>query len=526
MTITQEAALRPMGRGGVFSLFKQLVLLLLGGRDSPERAKKRALKRIAKALTANAYGKFFRVKSVQVTPELAEFFYGLYKLVFPARTLLQNAAQSTQLKLDTVESFLDAAQQEALEKLSAESIAQRAEETEENLLARQLQSEFAGLERSFDAGRSSAVNECYRLILRVCEFVEYDYYLLLKKFDCQLTERNFSRKPVFNALRGEAVTEELTDFLALTCGMDPNQDWTGPLRILEQFMGTEAISVKVWSAMLFTIREMVDSKICELMIRFVEKNPDWSWKPQAAHENIAGWYLETIRLEISDRLALVLATKRNALIEQHAKAVFGIVRVSQLNYYTEQGSEVYSNKKFAGFTEARALEYLMLFLNDEKPELKNLYELILIRGQWTSMKLSFPLSESLWLLELFPVRILELDEMLADWGFYGSKLKTAILNLARDKSAERSIARNLHAVNREARQIVNEVIFYLSILHDGLKDLKEDCRRTPGLIIRNWEELNSFSETALENRLAALWKKLTNMLELLRALTQITNDKN
>jgi hypothetical protein len=57
------------------------------------------------------------------------------------------------------------------------------------------------------------------------------------------------------------------------------------------------------------------------------------------------------------------------------------------------------------------------------------------------------------------------------------------------------------------------------VLHDGLKDLREDCRKTPGLIIRNWEELNSFSESALENRLAALWNKLTNMLELLRALT-------
>jgi hypothetical protein len=503
-----------------FSLFNWLASLFVGDGGSPERARKRALKRIAKALALNKYGRFCRTKSGEATPELAQFFYSIYKVISPAQALLQNAAQSTQLKICAVVSFLDTPQLDILEKLSAENIEKRAEETEANLLFLQMKSELDDLERAFDANRTRAINECYSLILIICKFVVYDYYFLLKKFDLQLTEHSFSRKPVFNFLRGEAVVEELKDFLELTSGLDPNRDWNMPLRVLGEFKGTEAIKPKLWNSMLLKIREVVNSEVFELMIRFIEKDPAWTWAPHAVHENITGAYLEMIRGEILGRLALIVTTKRNALIDRHARAVFGNARVNRLKYYTEQGGEIYKKKNFPGFINAMALNYLIVFLTDERPEMQALYELILIRGQWVSTALSLPLSEALRLLAVFPARITELDEMISDRGSYGVKLKTAILKVDRDKSLTRSISMNLDSVNGEARQIINDAIFNLSVLDDGLKDLLEDYRKDPGIIILNWDELNAFSETNLESRIVAMRNKLINMLELLRVLSQ------
>jgi hypothetical protein len=111
-----------------------------------------------------------------------------------------------------------------------------------------------------------------------------------------------------------------------------------------------------------------------------------------------------------------------------------------------------------------------------------------------------------------------MDEMLSDRGLYGSKLKTAIIKLDREKSLTRSIQINLDSVNNEAKQIINDAIFNLSVLDDGLKDLLEDCRRGSGTIILNWDELESFSETNLEGRIDTERNKLTNMLELLRIM--------
>jgi hypothetical protein len=503
-----------------FSLFSWLASLFTGDRVNPDRARKRAIKRIAKDLAANKYGKFLRTKSGEATPDLAQFFYDLYKVISPAQALLQNVVQSTQLKICTVVSFLDLPHLDILEKLSAESIERRAEETEASLLLRQMQHEFDEFAQAFDASRTRAINECYSRILILSKFVVYDYYFLLKKFDLQLTEHSFSRKPAFKLLRGEAVVEELKDFLELSGGLDPNLDWDAPLRALREFKGREAINPKLWNSLLLKIRDLIHSEIFELMIRFIEKDPAWTWTPHTVQENITGAYLEMIKGETFNRLALIVTAKRNALIDRHAKAVFGNARVNRLKYYTEQGGEIYKKKNFLGFINARALNYLIVFLTDGRPEIQDLYELILIRGQWVSTALSFPLSESLRLLAAFPARITELDEMLSERGLYGNKLKTAIVKVDRDKILARSIAMNLNSANGEARQILNDAIFSLSVLDDGLKDLLEDYRKDSGAIILNWEELNSFSETELEDRLVAMREKLTNMLELLRVLSQ------
>jgi hypothetical protein len=503
-----------------FSFFDWLASLFIGDRTNPDRAKKRIIKRMTKALAANRYGKFFRTRSGEAAPDMAQFFYSIYKVVAPAQALLQNAAQSTQLKICTVATFLDMKQLDILKQLSGESMENRATETEGGLLARQAQGEFEELSRAFDAGRTNAINECYSLILILHKFVVYDYYFLLKKFDSQLAERSFSKKPVFNPLRGEAVVEELKDFLELTGGLDPNRDWDAPLRALKEFRGTEVIDAKLWNKLLLQIRDVVQSGIFEMIIRFIEKNPDWTWESHAPGGDIVGAYLEMIRRETFERLDLIASSKRNALIDSHAAVVFGNDRVNRLKYYTELGGEIYKKKNFSGFVHAKALNYLIVFLTDGKSEIQNIYELILIRGQWVSTALCLPLSESLRLIAVFPGRITELDEMVSERGIYGNKLKTAIAKVDREKSLARSININLEAVNREAKQILNDAIFNLSVLGDGLKDILEDRRKVSGTIILNWDELESFSETDLEGRIAVALDKLTNMLELLRVLSQ------
>jgi hypothetical protein len=505
-----------------FSLFNWFVLLFAGDRlSNPERTKKRAIKRIAKALSANKYGRFLRIKTGEATPDLAQFFYDVYKVVSPIQDLLQNAAQSTKLKLCVVLSFLDMPQLDMLEKLSAESLESRAEQTEAGLLFRQVQQEFNEFARTFDANRIRAINECYSLILILYKFAVHDYYFFLKRFDNALTEHSFNRKPVFNFLRGESVVEELKDFLELTCNLDPNRDWSVPLRALKEFKGAELITPKRWRGLLLRIRDVVHSGVFELMIRFVEKNPSWTWTAQTVQESIAAAYLEMVREEIFDRLELIITTKRNALIDLHAGAVFGDVKVDLLKHYTEKGGEIFKKKNFPGFNNAMALNYLMAFLTDEEPEMQELYELIFIRGQWVSTSLGFPLSEALRFLTALPARITELDEMLSERGFYGGRLRTAMSKLDRDKTLARTIVLNLNSVNGEAKQIIHNAALNLSVLHDGLKYLLEDYRRNTGAIILNWDKLNSVSERGLENRLAAMQNRLANMMELMGVLSQV-----
>ncbi|MFP3042546.1 DUF5312 domain-containing protein [Treponema primitia] len=506
-----------------FSFFKWFTSLFTGGND-PARAKKRLLKRMAKSLAANKYGKFYRLKTEEASPELAQFFFDVYKITATAQPFLQNAAQSTQLKVAVIYNFLDKRQRDILEQLSPENIELRAQTTPPKELYRQMQGEFDSLASGFDTELIRSIDACYSLIMILAKFVNYDFYFLLKKFDSQLGERSFSKKPLFNPVRGIGVSDEIKDFLELSGGLDPDRNWDDVLRILGECKGVEVLNQKLWNSLLLRIRDVKRSGILEMMIRFIDTDPHWGWEPNVPKADITAAYLETIRIEIFEHLTRITTAKRDALIIECAKAVFGDHEVNRLKNYTERGGEIYKKKNFAGFIYARGLNYLVVFLLDEKPQFQYFYDLILIRGQWVSPVLSMPLSESVRLLLSFPDRINHLDESLSDFGMYGNKLKNSLMRVEKEKSQTRVISTNLETLNGDAKQIINDAIFNLSVLADGFAGILDDYRKNPSALILNWEELDSFSVDPLEDRISGIYSKLGNMLQLLRLFVQTSNE--
>jgi hypothetical protein len=507
-----------------FSFFSW-ILSLIPGRNDPGRAKRRELKKMAKALAANKYGNFYLPKTGEATPALAEFFFGVYRVVASAQTLLQDAAQSTRLQEATIRAFLEEGHFAILDKLSPESISLRAEQTPHRELARQLQDEFDGLAEAFDEDRKNAINDCYALIMAMAKFVGYDYFFLLRRFDSQLSERSLLHdKPRFVPAQGKAVADQIKDFLEMTGGLDLDRDWAMVFRVLRSYKGVEVVSRKLWAKLLAEIRDIKRSGILEMMIRFIAKDPDWGWEPHVSQADITAGYLEAIRLEIFDQLNMLAAARENAQIAESARAVFGDADTERLKHYTEEGSEVYERKDFIGFTLARGLNYLTSFLADEDDELQFLYNLILIRSQWVSPAMSLPLSESVRLLEAIPGKIKALDDSVADQGPYGSRLGKALQKLSRSKSQARFINANLEDLNDEARQIIAEAALNLSVLADSLRDILEDCRRSIPLLIMNWEQLESFSEGTVEGRLDRMHKRLAAMLRLLRLFARDSDD--
>jgi hypothetical protein len=498
-----------------FSFFKWITSFF-ADRDDLARAKRRLLKRMTKILAANKYGKFYRLKTEDVSPELAQFFFTVYKTIAPAQVFLQNVAQSTQLKVSTVYNFLNKQQRDILELLSLESIERRAQETRPKDLARQMEDEYNSLAADFDTEMINSINGCYSQIMIMAKFVNFDFYFLLKKFDSHLGERSFSSKPYFTPVRGQAVSDEIKDFLELTSGLDPDRNWAEAIQVLRDSKGADVVNLKHWNSMLHLIRDVKRSGILELMIRFIDKDPHWEWEPHVPGEDITAPYLEMIRREMFEHLTRITTAKRDAQIAQCARAVFGDSDVNRLKNYTERGGEIYKKRNFAGFTFARGLNYLTVFLLAQKTEFQYCYELIFVRGQWVSQTLSMPLSESIRLLMTFPDRINHLDESLSEFGMYGNKLKIALMRIEKEKSQTRFISTSLETLNGNAKQIISDAIFNISVLQDGFSEILTDYRKNSAIVILNWEELESFCEGGLEDRLAALHDRLVNMLQLLR----------
>jgi hypothetical protein len=272
--------------------------------------------------------------------------------------------------------------------------------------------------------------------------------------------------------------------------------------------------------MLAELQEVKRSGILEMLVQFITGEPDWGWEPHLTREHITKAYLETIRHEIFDHLALITTAKQDTRIAECAKRFFGDTSTEHLAYYNEENSELYKKNNFNGFDFARGLNYLIVFLLNEKAQLQFFSDLFLIRGQWVSPALFRPLSDAMQMLETIPGTIKALDESLSDKGVYGPKLEKALTKSDLSKSLIRSINTNLDHLNNEARLIITDAIFNLSVLADSLVVILEDYRRSFPLIILNWEELDSYSNGILESRIAGMYKRLEDMLHLLHLIVQ------
>jgi hypothetical protein len=130
------------------------------------------------------------------------------------------------------------------------------------------------------------------------------------------------------------------------------------------------------------------------------------------------------------------------------------------------------------------------------------------------------------LLESFPDKIKALDDSLSDQGAYGPKLEKALQRTDHSKSQIRNININLTRIDNEARLIITDAIFNLSVVADTLKDILEDYRRNFPLMILNWEKLKSVSNGDLEGRISGLHKRLDDMLHLLHLVVQDSEEED
>jgi hypothetical protein len=507
--------------------FLDKLFSLFGGGNDPEAAKKKLLKQLNRDIAQSKYGKFYKPKSEEADPSLAKFFYDIYKIVSPAQVFLQNAAKSAQLKQMVIDSFMDKKLQDIQGRLAPEAIVERAKTTPPKELSRQLREDLAALIGAFDNVMINAVDGCYNVILGFVQFVGFDFYFLLKKFNAGMPERNFSHPPRFEPIRAEYVAEDIKDFLEIVPGVDPDQDWKTALKVLKSYKGDmDVINPDHWSRLLNLLRDVRRSNILELMIRHIEKNPAWQSAPRIPGEHIVEAYIEAKKSETEGTIRKIQNDKKNAQIDQLAKTIFGSAEITRLKYYTEKNNELYVKKNLEGFTHVTGLNYLKAFLLDYfKKDIRELCDLLLIRGQWTSNVLSQQLSEGFHGIMAVSERILVFDEALADNGENGSRLKAAIVKVDRDKSQAKYIRLILKTVNEEARNMINKAAQDLITIGKNFKAALEDHPKSPPELIINWKELEASSESPITQRITEVYKKMYYFVQLLQCFVSSSEEE-
>ena len=303
--------------------------------------------------------------------------------------------------------------------------------------------------------------------------------------------------------------------------MTPEGDWKTLLNLLKLCAGTELLKPDHFAVMLVNLRDLHQSKILELIARHAGKNHVWQWKPKIPDERIGETWLEALEEEAREYIEKIKFTHKHRQIDTLTKRIFENAELVRLENYNTAKGEVLRKRDLEDFVYAEGLNYLRAFLEDYlEKEIRELCDILLIRGKWTDNAMSRKMSEALHQLLEVSAPIVQLDERLSEDGGDGSRLKAAVLRVDRDRTQARYINSIVGNNNEQALEMISAAAQNFIVIGKYLKVLIEDGQKKRPELFLNWYELNSVSKSPLVPRITDDYKRINYFIQLMRLCTQ------
>ena len=483
--------------------------------------KQNMLKSIAKELGQSKYARFFRVKSEEADPSFMSFLFSVYKMIYPIKSFMKDERKMAQFKQLTVETCIEDKIKETISRLNTAYLDEQAKVMKGEQLIASIQADIDLLTSQFDYTHIKKVNNRYEMAGTLNQFVRYNFAGLFKKFDTHYIDGSFIVEPKFPAIKVVLIIDQIGDFLTATQSLKPEDDWTSLLELLKSIEGLELINVDHFTKMITTLREIHTSKILELMVQYTLRNPVWQWKHTVFNETVGEAWLESKRTEAYGYINKINNAKKNSQINALTKEIFESADLTRLEFYNVQLSEALRKKNVDHYIYAEGFNYLKAFMDDFiLKEIRELCDILLIRGQWTNNTMSREMSESLHVLLETPASINDFDIVLSDDGADGSRLRAAMMRADRDPTQARYINSIVGKNNAQALDIINEAVQALIVIGKQLKNLIEDIQKKHPELLINWREVNLASKEPIPQRMVAGFKKINYFIQLMHLCTQ------
>lgn len=492
-------------------------MTIFGGKEDPNAKNKKIIKEIKKGLKKNS--KFYNVKKDEVTINIAQFFYNIYKAVAPYSDILGNIESSKEFKRMIVENFMSEKQLEAVDRLSIEAINKRLKTSKNvKLSASGIQKEIISLVSSFSSDLTNQINNTFTLMLIFKELSCYNYYFLLKKFDSRLPNYDFLYKPNFSDINATYIGEDLKDFLEVLAIVDNNTNWKDIFAIFAKYRDNMTMDMKNWSKVIRSIQDVKSSDILLNLVKIVDEDPYYEVIFSLEEISIVEDYIKAIREDAENALKGVMKQKKEQAITKYIEMIFGdVTTVERSKYYTKHANITYEKKELQGYTYVDSINYLRAYYLDYfKTETKTVIETLLIKGQWSTHVTSQEFSEAFHQIQEVLPQSLELDQSLSDDENTGSRIKAMLRKAGKDMIAKNALDSEIKNVNAQAKEIVSTSVKNLITLGNIIKAILEEFKAGKVELIINWKDLQATQEVPLEADMLKTYKKLFYMVQLIQ----------
>lgn len=492
------------------------LLALIGLGEGGDNGKSRVLKEIKKVLKKN-FKKYVKVSQNQVEAAFPKIFYEIYSVVGPAQSLLANAGNSGALKSLLIEINLSDRQKQLEEMFQEDNIRARAAKVPLQELTEDLKKSLIEFLSSFDAETVKKIDGLYNQVLTFLDFVNFNYYFLLKKFDSGLPERDFNYLPRWEPIAGDYIVEDLKEFLEVSQGIVAGTNWDWALDVLKQYRSVDVVNREAWKKAVSNLTDLKKSNLLNYLVMYFGQEPDFKVISQVSSERIVDPYLNLIKTQTELVITKIIKERKTQKIQQLVKQVFGTEAVSRTKNYTEKANLTFGKKMMGGYLYIEPMNYLKAFLLDYyKRDVREVCNLILVKGQWYSPPLSAPFSESFYAVMEMADKVVAWDDSLAEDSEKGLKIKGFLMRFDRDANAKVSLNQILKDINGQAKTFLLEASNHLIVIAKNLKAGIDDLDKPKHDYLMNWKALENSTDHDLKEWMTEIYKSLYYFIQLLQ----------
>lgn len=498
------------------SFFQSFFASLFGG-SNPEAEKKRKLKALAKTISKTKYHTFYKTNSSEMTESFAKLMFDIYKVVFPAQQLFKNTQNVSLFKHKIINFSLSEKQHDLLAQIDEQKIAEMSRQIEINKLTEQVEEKLQLFLSEFDSAKTAKIEAIYKAYTLFKDFCCFDYFLLLKKYNSSIREGVFVPVPKLEKVNAEYVVDDLKDFLSVAYAITAEDvAWNDFFAMLKEIYGKEIISPSTWKKIIVKIKNIQVSKTLDFVIQHISQDFKYETSLHYHYESLIEPYIDKIQNETRDAISKITIALKDSKANSICMQIFGKTDVHALEHYTQNGDALLEKKNLNTYEYAEPLNYLKEFLLEYlKKEIREYFDVVVIRGQWDST-LSAPISNAYQELLTISDKISEFDEMMSEEGAYGMKIKTLLPKTAHDSGAENIINRVVSDANDAAKTFIYTSTQNLVTIGKTVKQLIEDYSKPKPIIVKNWKELEKYIDSPMKDFCVGIYKKIYLFVQLMQ----------
>ena len=497
--------------------FFQSFFSSLFGNSNPEADKKRKLRNIAKAISKSKYKSFYKPSTVEMQAPFGKFIYDIYKTIAPAQIMFKNLPNPSIFTRHIINYILSDNQRKIEEQLDEQKILEVSRKLPMKELKKQVELKLQEFINEFNDEKALCAENLSKSFTLFKAFCTFDYYLIIRKFDSSYREFNFNTTPRLEKINAEYVLNDLKDFMEIAYAMTDNSiNWQTLFAMIKSSQQKEVISYNNWKKILEKIKSIQASRSLDLIVQHIGQETGYSTKPISDFRSVLEPYIENFENETKALLQKIESEQKENKASNLSVQIFGASDTQNLKYYIPSFNAVLEKKNLEVIVYAEPLNYLKTFLLEYlKKDIREYYEIVVIRGQWDS-RLSAPISNAYQELLKTSEMITAFDENFSEEGSMGMKIKTLLPKTAHDASAESIINRVVSDANDEARGYIITSTQNLVVIAKTIKQLLEDFSKEKHLIVQNWKELEKFFEVPFKDFSVNIYKKIYLFVQLMQ----------